>query len=47
MWENLRQQKLLPSVSYVARLVTLDSEVEINEYAPVQTRVFDMAKGPE
>jgi hypothetical protein len=46
LWENLHQQKLLPSVTYVARLVTLDSEVEMGEHPHVQTRVLDMAKGP-
>jgi Pvc16 N-terminal domain len=43
IWEiaKINQQ---PSVSYVARMVFLDSEVELTEAAPVQTRGFDYAK---
>lgn len=35
------------SAVYVARMVLLESEVPIDEGAPVQARVFDYAKGPE
>ena len=29
------------AIAYVARAVPIDSEIAMNEYAPVQTRVFD------
>lgn len=32
------------SVTYVARMVALDSGVDYTEYPPVQTRAFDMGK---
>ena len=35
------------SVNYVARMVLIESTVPLGEGAPVQTRVFDYAKGPE
>ena len=35
------------SVVYCARMILLESEVLLGEGAPVQTRVFDYAKGPE
>jgi hypothetical protein len=35
------------SVAYVARMVSIESTVLLEEGAPVQTRVFDYAKGPE
>ncbi len=45
LWENLKAN-IQPSASYVARLIALDSTVAITEQAPVQTRAFDLAKGP-
>jgi hypothetical protein len=47
LWENLKLTRLLPSATYVARLVLIDSAIEIVEAGPVQTRIFDMAGGPE
>jgi hypothetical protein len=49
VWETLTSQELTdawevakanqqPSVSYVARIVELESRVDLSEYAPVQTR---------
>ncbi len=38
LWENLKQVKLLPSITYVARVVLLDSLTQIKAYEPVQTR---------
>jgi hypothetical protein len=35
------------SVTYVARMISIESTVPVEEGAPVQTRVFDYAKGPE
>jgi hypothetical protein len=41
LWQNLHQVKVIPSVTYVARLVTLESEIEVGEGDRVQTRVMD------
>lgn len=41
LWDKLKPQ-LQPSLTYVARVVLIDSEVEITEAGPVQTRQFDM-----
>lgn len=35
------------SVTYVARMINIESTVPVEGGAPVQTRVFDYAKGPE
>jgi hypothetical protein len=35
-----------PSVAYLARLIPIDSRQELAQGAPVQTRIFEMAKGP-
>ena len=43
IWEVAKHNEQ-PSVSYVARMVFLDSEIELTESAPVQTRGFDYAK---
>ena len=45
LWENLKTVKLMPSVTYVARMILIDSSIEITEAGPVQTRIFDMARG--
>jgi hypothetical protein len=44
VWDKLKP-KLQTSMTYVARMVALDSMVELTEAAPVQTRAFDFAKG--
>ena len=45
IWDIL---KLNPQTSagYVARLISIDSSLPLVEAEPVQTRVFDLAKGP-
>lgn len=43
VWDKLKP-KMQTSVCYIARLVTLDSTSQLQEAAPVQTRVFDMAQ---
>lgn len=45
IWENLRPRVQL-SASYVARMVVLESTVELTEAGEVQTRVFEHTKGP-
>lgn len=48
LWETLKPKSNRPlSVNYVARMVAIESRVEIHEYAPVQTRGFDYGKGPK
>lgn len=48
LWETLKPKSNRPlSVNYVARMVAIESRVEIQEYAPVQTREFDYGKGPK
>jgi hypothetical protein len=42
IWEIAKSNQQ-PSVSYIARMVFLDSETELTEAAPVQTRGFDYA----
>ena len=42
IWEIAKTNQQ-PSVSYVARMLLLDSEIELTEAAPVQTRGFDYA----
>ena len=44
VWEALKANWQL-SVAYVARLVALDSDLELTELPVVQTRGFDMTKG--
>lgn len=43
LWEAFKPHPQL-SVAYIARLILLDSELEMPEGAPVQTREFDFAK---
>jgi hypothetical protein len=38
LWDNLKQVKTMPSVTYVARMVLLDSFTQQKVYDPVQTR---------
>jgi hypothetical protein len=42
IWEIAKHNQQ-PSVSYIARMLYLDSEVALSEAAPVQTRGFDYA----
>jgi hypothetical protein len=45
VWDHVKP-KIGLSATYVARLVSIESKVETIEAREVQTRVFDMAKGP-
>jgi hypothetical protein len=46
LWEALKPKSNRPlSVNYVARMIAVESQVELHEYAPVQTRVYDYGKG--
>ncbi len=45
IWESLKA-KIQPSVTYAARMVTIESEVVVPEYPLVQTREFDLADKP-
>jgi len=40
IWEIARHNQQ-PSVSYAARMISIDSEIELTEAGPVQTRAFD------
>jgi hypothetical protein len=46
IWEALKANWQL-SVAYVARLVAIDSEIDFTDGARVQTREFEIAKGPQ
>lgn len=41
LWDLMKPNQQ-PSAAYVARMVALASQVEVDEHAPVQTRVFEM-----
>jgi hypothetical protein len=43
VWDKLKQ-RMQTSMTYVARMVLIESELDLREYAAVQTRVFKMAK---
>lgn len=43
LWDKLKP-RMQTSATYVARMVLIDSELELRDYPAVQTRVFDMAK---
>lgn len=45
LWEGLKT-KVQPSITYVARLVAIQSELELPVLPLVQTRGFDLAEGP-
>lgn len=48
LWETLKPKSNRPlSVNYVARMIAIESRLELYEYAPVQTRQFDYGKGPK
>lgn len=42
IWE-IAKDKQQPSATYLARMVSIDSQVKMTEHAPVQTRIFDYA----
>lgn len=44
VWDKLKP-KLQTSMTYVARMIAIDSSVELSQAVPVQTREFDFAKG--
>ena len=44
LWDKL-QPKIQTSVTYLARMVSLESTVDLSDGALVQTRTFDVAKG--
>jgi hypothetical protein len=46
LWENLKQIKALPSVTYVARMVKVNSQTVMNVYEPAQTREFPFQEMP-
>jgi hypothetical protein len=46
VWEAFKNSLQL-SAAYVARMVLIDSTLELGEGAPVQTRVFNAGKGPQ
>jgi hypothetical protein len=48
LWDGFKANKTNqhPSVTYVARMVLIDSTVELTEYPPAQTRVFDVGNRP-
>jgi hypothetical protein len=46
IWEAFKNSLQL-SAAYVARLVLIDSTLELGEGPPVQTRVFNAGKGPQ
>lgn len=43
IWE-VHRHKFQPSIAYTARMVRIDSDIELTEAGPVQTRVFDAGK---
>jgi hypothetical protein len=43
VWDKLKP-RFQSSMSYAARMVSIDSEIELREGPQVQTRVFEMAK---
>lgn len=45
LWDKLKPQFQL-SMTYVARMVLIDSDIGITEGDPVRTRRFEYAKGP-
>jgi hypothetical protein len=48
LWDGFKANKTNQhlSVTYVARMVLLESNIEMTEYPPAQTRVFDVGKEP-
>ena len=44
LWDNLKPAKVLPSVTYVARMVLLDSSTEMVSGELAQTREFRLGK---
>jgi hypothetical protein len=46
LWENLKQTRIMPSATYLARIVCLESRVAMADTRAIQTREFDLVKGP-
>jgi hypothetical protein len=44
LWENLKQPRIIPSVTYLARIVQIETSVKEARYPLVQTREARMAK---
>ncbi len=44
IWDTLKQPRIIPSVAYQARIVSIESELEEHEYLPVQARQFNLGK---
>lgn len=46
LWEGFRVNKTNQhaSVTYVARMLLIESKLELTEYPPAQTRIFEMGK---
>jgi hypothetical protein len=43
MWDKLKPRMQI-SMTYIARMVLIDSDIDLREWPAVRTRVFDMAK---
>ncbi len=48
LWDGFKANKTNQhvSVTYIARMLLIDSSVELTEYPPAQTRVFDVGNQP-
>lgn len=46
LWENLKQVKVLPSITYTARMVFIDSQRQVVSGEPTQTRDMQYAEMP-
>jgi hypothetical protein len=48
LWDGFKANKTNQhvSVTYIARMILIDSNVEMTEYPPAQTRVFDVGNEP-
>jgi hypothetical protein len=46
LWENLKQVKVLPSVTYIARMVKINSRTPLQVFDPAQTREFPFQEMP-
>ena len=44
LWDTLKQPRIIPSVTYLARIVQIETDLEEAEFGPVQTRELDMTK---
>jgi hypothetical protein len=48
LWDGFKVGKTNQqlSVIYIARMLLVESDIEMAEYSPVQTRIFEQGKGP-